>query len=514
MAVASTESRRCEGYFGTQEGCRQSGPDEIICGAFGASNPPCNATDAPEVGTYLDGYGQRVQQATWTSPMTNRLLLEAGFGTYFSQWGGTPHPGSPFYNMISVQEQCTAGCAINGGIQNLRYRSANVYRHNFQGTLGWRASGSYVTGAHSMKFGYQGGHLMDDQYTYNNPDFVTYRVNNGIPNQITETINQFDQQQRVRYAAFYAQEQWTMGRMTLQGALRFDRAWSYFPAVTVGPVRFLPTAVDYPETKGVDSYKDITPRVGMAYDLFGNGKTSLKVNAGKYLQAAQNGLTYGTLRPTGRLSTTVTRTWTDADRDFAPDCDLLNPLAQSPATTGSVDTCAQISTLNFGKNVFTETLDPELINGWGVRPGDWQIGVSIQREVIARVSVEVGYNRRWLTDFTTTDNLAQAPTNFGTFSVTAPDDPRLPAESRGRVISGLYNVNQNVASNTDNLVTRTAKYGRYDTKSHGILLNVSARPRNGLVFQGGLSTGETRRGLLRGQSAGPRAHQYYSGPGE
>jgi hypothetical protein len=478
------------GFLGTEEGCRQSGPDEIICGAPGASNPPCTATSAPEVGTYLSGYGQRVQQATWSSPISTRLLLEAGFGSYLSQWGGIPHPGSNFYDLVRMQEQCTLGCATNGGIQDLNYRSG-TFRQNLQGTFGWRASASYVLGAQSMKFGYQGGYLMDDQYTYTNSQFVQYRLNNAIPNRITQDINSFDQQQRVRYDSLYAQEQWTIGRMTLQGALRFDRAWSYYPEVTVGPVRFFPTPVTYPRTEGVNSYKDITPRGGLAYDVFGNGKTSLKVNFGKYLQAAQNGLTYGALRPTGRLATTANRTWTDNDKDFVPDCDLLNPLAQGPAT-GSVDNCAQLSNINFGKPVFTETLDDALINGWGVRPGDWQYGVSIQQEVLPRVSIEVGYNRRWLTDFTLTDNRAQAATDFGQFSIVAKDDPRLPEEARGRTISGLYNVNQNVASLVDELQTQASNYGTWDRVFDGVLFNVSARPRNGLLFQGGLSTGNTR----------------------
>ena len=83
-----------------------------------------------------------------------------------------------------------------------------------------------------------------------------------------------------------------MGRITLQGALRYDRAWSYYPEVTVGPVRFFPNPVTYPKTEGVTGYNDITPRGGLAWDVFGNGKTSVKVNVGKYLQAAQNGLTY------------------------------------------------------------------------------------------------------------------------------------------------------------------------------------------------------------------------------
>ena len=92
---------------------------------------PAAPLAAPENGTYLSGFGQRVQQATWTSPITNKLLLEAGFGTYWSQWGGTPHPGSNFTQLVGMTEQCTAGCAANGSIANLAYRSG-TYRQNFQ----------------------------------------------------------------------------------------------------------------------------------------------------------------------------------------------------------------------------------------------------------------------------------------------------------------------------------------------------------------------------------------------
>jgi hypothetical protein len=474
------------GYLGTNAGCRHSGDGEIICGAAGASNPACSATVAPENGTYLGGYGQRVQQATWSSPATNRLLLEAGFGTYFSQWGGTPHPGSNFTQLIGMSEQCTAGCASNGNIPNLAFRSG-TYRQNFQGTISWRSSASYVIGAQSMKFGYQGGHLIDDQRTYNNDQFLTYRVNNGIPNQLTESINQIPAKQRVRYAAFYAQDQWTLDRITLQGALRYDRAWSYYPEVTVGPVRFLPQAITYPFTRGVDAYNDLTPRAGLAWDLFGSGKTAVKLNIGRYLQAAQNGLTYATLRPSGRLSTSVTRAWTDADRDFVADCDLMNPLANS-----GTDFCGQISTLNFGQNVFTSDLDPALRSGWGVRSGDWQFGASVQQQILPRMSVEVGYNRRWLDNFTVNDNVLQAASDYDVFSVTAPNDSRLPQDARGRVIGGLFNVNPRVASQTNNVTTLAEDFGSQSQVYNGVLLNVSARPRNGLTFQGGINTGVTR----------------------
>ena len=50
----------------------------------------------------------------------------------------------------------------------------------------------------------------------------------------------------MRDDALFAQEQWTLKRLTLQGALRFDRAWSYFGAVQEGPSRFVPVPLVVP----------------------------------------------------------------------------------------------------------------------------------------------------------------------------------------------------------------------------------------------------------------------------
>ncbi|PYR31971.1 MAG: hypothetical protein DMF92_03720, partial [Acidobacteria bacterium] len=96
--------------------------------------------------------------------------------------------------------------------------------------------------------------------------------------------------------------------------------------------------------------------------------------------------------------------------------------------------------------------------GWGIRPADWNFGASIQQQLLPRVSVEVGYFSRWLTNFVVTDNLAQSVNDFGKFYVVAPNDPRL-LNGGGYRISDLYDANPDVASRNNNLVTLASNYG-------------------------------------------------------
>jgi hypothetical protein len=222
--------------------------------------------------------------------------------------------------------------------------------------------------------------------------------------------------------------------------------------------------------------------------VFGTGKTSIKINIGKYLEAAQNSNTYADNRPTSRVQTMTNRAWTDTNDNFEPDCDLFNPLRQDLSARGG-DVCGQIDNLAFGRPVFDTTYDPGMLNGWGIRPSDWNFGASVQHEVLPRVSVEIGYFRRWLNNFVVTDNLAQTPADMGRFSIVAPSDPRLPGGG-GYTITDLYNANQNVASVIDNFVTLASNYGKQYNRYDGTLINISARPSSDLFFQGGINTGK------------------------
>ena len=443
-----------------------------------------SSTSAPETGGWNHGW-QRVQQVKWTSTASNRLLLEAGLGTYLSNWNTRERPGND-RRFIQVQEQCSNGCDNNGGIPNLTYRAQATWDADWIGAHTWNAAASYITGTHNMKFGYQGAWHVDDRNAGGNP--LSYRVNNGIPNRITQRIRDYESSSRVRYNAFYAQDQWTRGRMTLSGALRYDNSWSYYPKQQIGGTRFLPQVTVFEHSEGVEGYHDISPRAAVVYDVFGTGKTALKFNIGRYLEAAVNANgNYSELLPRSRIPVTVNRTWTDANGNFSPDCDLLNPQANDFRPSGG-DFCGQMDNINFGKSTPTLFYDPKIMKGWGVRPADWQIGVTVQQEVLPRVSVEASYQRRWLQNFTVTDNLLVDASEYTRFSVVAPLDPRLP-NGGGYTIDNLFNVIPAKSGQENNYRTYAPNFGEQYSIYNGLELSMTARLVNGLQFQAGSSTG-------------------------
>ena len=470
------------------EACRKPKDNYVLGGSPGSSSPFSTATIAPEASSYSGSNHLRVQQITWASPLSSRVLIEGGFGTYLNYWGGAEIPGNPTRDIVRVVEQCSNGCAANGGIAGLTYRSQN-WADNVQKQTNWRASFSFVSARHSLKIGYQGSFNYTDGHANTNSHNLQFRTDNGVPNQLTQNMSgHFTTRNRVPTTGLYVQEQWTTGRVTYQGALRYDYAYSYFPEQQIGANRFLANDVVVPRTKGVTGYKDLTPRGGVAWDVFGTGKTAVKINAGRYLQNAVADNLYSGTNPLNSIPVSVTRSWIDANNNFAPDCDLVNLREQDLRATAG-DFCGTVSDLNFGTPSLSIRYDPELLGGWGVRPGDWQFGASVQQEVLPRVSVEAGYYRRWLVNFSVEDNLAVTPADFDTFSVIVPDDPRLP--TAGDTIAGLYEVKPAKFGQSDRFATLAKNYGGQTQMYNGVLTTVSARPTSTLTMQFGMNLGKT-----------------------
>jgi hypothetical protein len=290
-------------------------------------------------------------------------------------------------------------------------------------------------------------------------------------------------QRNILNTSFYAQDTYTRARLTLQGGLRYDSIGTGYPSAGVGGpgYQLMPTRIFY-EAGTTDEihWKDITPRMGAAYDLFGNGKTAVKVNVGKYVTALTASNSDLDLNPLVRTTLQTTRTWNDANLDFVPNCDLMSPNANGE--------CGRMDNQNFGKEVFTKAFDPDLIHGWGKRTYNWEMGVSLQQELLPRVGLTVGYFRRWFGNFYTADNRLTTAADYTPFSIPIPADPRLPGGGAGTV-TGLYNLVPAKVGQEDIYGQTASNFGEMSEKWHGVDLNLNARLRNGLTVQGGTSTG-------------------------
>ena len=227
--------------------------------------------------------------------------------------------------------------------------------------------------------------------------------------------------------------------------------------------------------------------MGVAYDLFGNGKTAVKFNLGKYMEAftaSNSDLDLNPLDSHRHISTT--RSWTDTNKDFVPNCDLVEPREERRMRGhGRIRTS--------GRRCSPGRYDPDFITGWGNRPYNWELGVSVQQELIPRVSVNVGYFRNWWGNWYVVDNRATSLADYTPFSITAPVDARLP-DGGGQTISGLYDL-------------VPAKVGQVDELAQHVEQLRASRPRTGRAWMStssrGCGTGSRCRGA-RAPGAGSR----------
>jgi hypothetical protein len=149
-----------------------------------------------------------------------------------------------------------------------------------------------------------------------------------------------------------------------------------------------------------------------------------------------------------------------------------------------------MSDTNFGRPLLTSQFDPNVLEGWGVRPSDWQASASIQQQIGSRSSIAITYIRRSFQGFTVVDNRLLEASDLTPFTVTAPLDPRLPGGG-GYVVAGLYDVVPEKAGQIDNYVTDSDKYGSWRQHYDGVDVVVHVRAARGLTINGGTNIGRT-----------------------
>ncbi|HET9192316.1 MAG TPA: carboxypeptidase-like regulatory domain-containing protein [Vicinamibacterales bacterium] len=506
--------KRCEGtnLFAGGDACHTRGDDWVGLGS---------TTQSPEsTGTAGTGYFEwpfHLTQGQWTMPMTNKLLLEANMTAFrYNPAFGFPPPDG-ITNMIPVQEQSTnlrcvqdtgasmsnPGCAEAADPTKLQWAPAANY--TYRGLEQWgyaegatnsaNGSASYVTGSHNIKVGYQYYWLRQLDETIAAENQLLYRAQRGVMNRVTYRLPTRSNNTVTQLHGIFAQDQYTRGRMTLSGAVRWDRASSYAPVEGNGVSRtsFLnPTVITFEKTEGVNAYNDISPRIGVGYDVFGNGRTALKLRWGKYLGFASNDPPFTSTNKGATIVATVNRNWADNDGDKVVDCDLLNNAAQGPtAAVFAVDTCAIVTgnDANFGKPGAATVVDADLLKGWGVRTHDYQTEVTLQQEVLPRVSAEVSYIHRTFHGFMRTDLLNRETTDYVNYTITAPTDSRLPGGGGYPITIFLNNSTRPTQNNLRREQNVSVDGKEREAYYDGVNFNVNARMRNGLFVSLGTQTG-------------------------
>ena len=413
----------------------------------------------------------------WSYPATNRLLFEAG-------------AAAMIYNLAThrLPETGPATIAITDLATNQTWGSrAQPYVLTFNQQYQQRASMSYVTGSHAFKMGFDlrqvnssGG---PDRFTDPNKIIGArdYTVRNLVPVSVRIWSVPTGTQGRTANVGVYAQDQWTVKKLTLNLALRYDQFQGSVPDqhLIAGP--FVP-ARDFPAVSDDPNFKNFNPRLGVAYDLFGNGKTAIKVSLGRYVPI----VTATTFNPVSAQAQSATRTWTDANVNYLPDCVLD---ASVPGANGE---CGRLSDQTFGQVKASNTsYAADALTGFNTGSYNWQTSASVQRELRPGMALNLGYFRTWWGGFLATDNRAVGAASFDSYCVTAPVNSRLAANISGSQICGLYDVTPTLFGQVSNVVTQASNYGNQTEVYNGVDVTVNARFGEGGQFSGGLSVGRT-----------------------
>src|SRR4029453_9769660 len=173
--------------------------------------------------------------------------------------------------------------------------------------------------------------------------------------------------------------------------VRYDMLKNYYPEQHLGATTYWPDRdISYPHTPWV-SWQDLTPRMGVGYDVFGNGRTAIKASANKYaLSVGLQGFFGDGSNPVVLRGTSTTRSWNDRfypegdprRGNFVPDCDLRSPTSNAE--------CGAMATNIFVPQA-TYRIDPALLHGWNSRPYHWTFSTEVEQQLTPTLGLSVGY---------------------------------------------------------------------------------------------------------------------------
>ena len=413
-----------------------------------AGDDPATASQIWTSPAYMTG------SLKWTSTVSNKMLVEGGYSFNKEDYNIVNQPGI-------IQQRGTAawyaGASRRDLARNTRYTAlANELgqypdRYNLQGAV------SYVTGSHNVKTGAQWNWGPYRRTRIANADLVQ-RYQNGVPDAVEILNTPLDWTDRLNAdLGVFAQDGWTLKRLTVN----FGARWEYFnsevSASSAGAGRFAPARSF--DRIPMPVWKDIAPRFGVVYDLFGNAKTALKAGVNRYEQAQ-------TINFADQFNPLVLEqpvvSWTDLNGDDI----AQGELGCVYLTPGCEINLAQLRQ-GFGTRAQTFP-NPDTRRVYNI-----ETTVGVQHELVQGVQVNAGWFHRTFHNLPRQTNTLQTFSDYTLVNVASPLD--------GSVIP-IYNVSPAALTRVNNVVSTDNDQKEW---YNGYEVSFNARlPRGAALFGG------------------------------
>ncbi len=387
-----------------------------------------------------------VTQLKWTSMLSTKLMVDAS---------GSVMKG-PFlrYAQPEVQQgdlpRLDLVTRVGSGASPFFYNNQPYYHRGFYSSL------SYFSAGHNLKVGYQQRRQTvgeEAQGTSHYPSGLLARYRSGVPDSVIVYNYPFNVRTVIDHHSLYVQDKWTpTNRLTFSLGLRLDRSKGYVPE-RCQPASLFLTEMCFDRIDDVPDWLDLSPRFGLIYDVFGDGKTAVKIAANRYLHGAGGDYPQ---RVNPVKAAQDTRPWVDTNGDLIPQ---LNELGVG---TG----------FNLGT---TNRYDSEVKN-----PSSTELSAELERQLGSSMAVSIGYFYRALRR------------DGGVQNLLVPRESYIPLDVVERV-SGRAVTVYNQAPQTRGLFDMVYdNYPERDQTFHGVDLLFNKRMSNRWMMMGGLSIGRHR----------------------
>ena len=295
-------------------------------------------------------------------------------------------------------------------------------------------------GRHEIKFGFDYSHAVTKNQN-RRVDDVTTTFTTASGAFAAQNVNLFATPQNdasaLNVLALFAQDSFSMKRLTIIAGLRFEQLEGYLPAQSSPASQFAAAGIggfaaqprSYDEIRDVVKWNTAGPRVSAVFDVTSDGKTALKASAGRYYYVLSTG-GGGVSNVNRNGSYSENYAWIDRNNDhrFQIGEQTGTPVVSAVVVNGAILT----------------SIDPNFS-----RPYTDEFNVGVDREIAANVKLSAVYTYRREKNLQATRNPGD-----GVYATTPTSavDPGIDGVV-GTADDGTYNFFQRLSASNPSFIT-------------------------------------------------------------